>query len=95
MKSFLFNYKEESFVFIVIKNTVPLMGAIEEFNVNVVKWIFVEKSQENKTKKFAELLKAKGVRISVRRKIYESFINILISKTDMMYQVMQQSIKRA
>ena len=55
----------------------------------------MEKSQESKTKRFAELLKAKGVRISVKRKIYESSINILISKTDMMYQVMQQSIKRA
>ena len=55
----------------------------------------MEKSQEKKTKIFAQLLKAKGVRISVRRKIYESSINILIHKTDMMYQVMQQSIKRA
>lgn len=55
----------------------------------------MEKSQENKTKNFAELLKAKGYRIFVRRKIYESSINILISKTDMMYQVMQLSTKRA
>lgn len=54
----------------------------------------MEKSQEKKIF-FAQLLKAKGVIISVRRKIYESSINILIRKTDMMYQVMQQSIKRA
>ena len=52
------------------------------------------KSKQKFWEGWDKVLRTNGDWIFIRRKLYESSINILINQNDMIYQVMQQNITK-